>query len=262
MSNVVRIGRPPVHEVRAMQSARRSLPDWLLERLAAGDLPPARATQARNHLWATGEAGRLRGLEASNLALLAAHPPAEVAREVHRRRQTPPRRWSLALARPALAAGLAALALLAAPGGGGQSDTREKGIGAGVAFEPALAVYRKGDLPLRPLVAGSAVLPGEVIQVEYLSAGRRYGVVASVDARGQVTLHLPEQPGPAPALDGQGAHPVPSALELDDSPGFERFVFVTADIPFSTGVVVEALRHGSFPAGLDVREVVLRKPPR
>lgn len=124
---------------------------------------------------------------------------------------------------------------------------------------PRLAIYRKGDAPLRPLPSHSAVRPGEVVQLAYVSAGRRFGVVASVDARGQVTLHLPEAPGQAAPLDGQGPHPVPSALELDDTPGFERFVFVTGDVPFSTEVVVEALRHGWLPRELDVREIVLQK---
>ena len=66
-----------------------------------------------------------------------------------------------------------------------------------------LAIYRQGDAPLRPLPSHSAVRPGEVVQVAYVSAGRRFGVVASVDARGQVTLHLPEAPGQAAPLDGR-----------------------------------------------------------
>ncbi len=228
---------------------RDELPQWLLERLAAGELPEDAARRVWARLQASGEGRRLAELHRSNRELLAAHPPAQVAAEVHRRLGR--RRSRLVL--PVLAFGMAA-ALLAVP----QPEvTREKGLVAPT--HPRLAVYRQSDSPPRPLPPSSRVRAGDVVQVEYAAAGRRFGVVASVDARGQVTLHLPEQPGAAAPLEPAGEHPAPSALELDDSPGFERFVFVTGDVPFPTSLVVRALRDGQPLRGLDVAEIVLQK---
>ena len=237
----------------------KTVPQWLLERLAAGELPPVRARAVWAALLAGDEGRRLAELHRSNRELLAAHPPETVAREVERRLRARAARlrW---LYVPVLGAGVAAATLLLAvqpaplPEG-----TREKGFIA--PDRPQIAVYRKSDAPPRPLAAGSQVRAGDVVQVEYAAAGRRYGVVASVDAVGQVTWHLPEQPGLAVALEPRGAHPAPSALELDASPGFERFVFVTSDAPFPTALVEDALRTDRLRLlpGLDVTEIVLQK---
>jgi hypothetical protein len=234
----------------ALEGKLDELPQWLLERLAAGELPQADARRVWARLLARGEGWRLAELERSNRELLAAHPPARVAAEVHRRLGR--RRPRLVLL-PVLAVGMAA-ALVAAPR---PEVTREKGVLSPA--RPRVAVYRRSDSPQRPLPPSSQVRAGDVVQVEYAAAGRRYGVVASVDGRGEVTLHLPEQPGPAAPLDPAGAHPAPSALELDDSPGFERFVFVASDVPFPTSLVVRALRDGQPLRGLDVAEIVLQK---
>ena len=59
--------------------------DWLLERLAAGELPPAQERSLRERLAATGDTHRLAALAASNREILAAHPAAEVAAEVRGR---------------------------------------------------------------------------------------------------------------------------------------------------------------------------------
>jgi hypothetical protein len=53
------------------------------------------------------------------------------------------------------------------------------------------------------------------------------------------------------------------AYELDDSPGFERFVFVTADVPFDTQLVVGALKQGApLPKGFTLWSVTLIKETR
>lgn len=70
-------------------------------------------------------------------------------------------------------------------------------------------------------------------------------MVASCDAPGAVTWHLPEAPGWAAALVKDGERALAHAYELDASPGFERFVFVTADVPFDGDVVVRNLKQGT-----------------
>jgi hypothetical protein len=75
----------------------------------------------------------------------------------------------------------------------------------------------------------------------YFSREPGYGVILSVDGRGRVTLHLPDEhsAGAAP-LKGSRLVDVPIGYELDDAPGFERFFLVTAPAPFSVASVMEA----------------------
>jgi hypothetical protein len=110
------------------------------------------------------------------------------------------------------------------------------------------------------LAAGARVRKGDTLQLGYVAAGRRFGVIASIDARGTVTLHLPETPGPAAALERDGERALAHAFELDDSPGFERFVFVAADSLFTTADVTSALAAGhAFPTSLSTVEITLKK---
>jgi hypothetical protein len=54
-------------------------------------------------------------------------------------------------------------------------------------------------------------------------------VVLSIDGRGAVTWHLPpEYPGPAARLGSGVETTLPWSFELDDAPGFERFVMIVA----------------------------------
>ncbi len=235
-----------------------SVPDWLLERLARGELPAGRAAELRARLEAAGELHRLEALAASDREILASLPAAAVAAEVRRRAgaaearapRRSPARLALLLPLGAMAAALLLLVVRPRPDAGSPSAFFPEGPetitvkGA----RPALHVYRKAAKGPEELLDGTkAVRPGDTLQVRYVSAGRRFGVVASVDARGAVTLHLPEAPGRAAALERDGERALPHAFELDGAPGFERFVFVAADEPFDTGLVTQALTGGAAP---------------
>jgi hypothetical protein len=248
----------------------RPVSDWLLERLARGELSPERAAEVRRRLEAEGEAGveRLAALERSDQEILAAHPPAVVAAEIRRRAAVaevaaaqrvsrPATTWRFAL--PALAVGTMAALLLFAPGA--PVKPPYNGIKGGP--KPQLAVHLKKGTRSQRLPAGASVKPGEQLQLSYVAGGRRYGVVASVDARGGVTLHLPEAAGQASSL-ARLETKLPHAFELDDSPGAERFVFVSGDQPFSTDVVAEALRPGGapLPDNLTLIDLTLQRTPR
>lgn len=234
--------------------AEREVPEWFVERLAAGDLSTEEAARLRARLEARGELHRLDAIEASNREVLAAHPPARVAAEVERRRPRPAWRFALpavALATLALGIGLRSREPIAVTADDG---VRVKGLA------PHVVIYRKTASNPELVTAATPVHAGDTLQVAYVAAGRRYGVVASLDARGTVTLHLPEASASAVSL-AQGETPLPHAFELDDSPGFERFVFVTADQPFSTDEVVASLRPGGPPlrGDLSSSDVILRK---
>jgi hypothetical protein len=127
-------------------------------------------------------------------------------------------------------------------------------------LQPSLGLYRKTTSGVERLEAATRVRPGDIVQVRYIAAGKRYGVVASCDARGAVTLHLPETPGQAVELARDGERALAHAYELDSSPGFERFVFVTADVPFDTELVVRSLKQGAvLPRPLATWSITLAK---
>jgi hypothetical protein len=256
--------------------------DWELERYLLGELDAARAAAIRAEL--TSDAGlrwRLQALEEANAATLEAHPPARVAVAIESRRaaqaRTPPRlgaRLSLWLV-PAVAAAAVLLVV----------ERRGPDVGTGDAIArvpiteegrvkgaPGLYVYRLHGQKSEELGNGSVARAGDTLQLAYSRGDRAFGVVVSLDGNGGVTLHFPEtQDGPTRLANGTVA--LPHAYELDAAPGFERFVFVTADSPIAVAEVLaraRSLAHdrehaASAPLvlgkGLGQRSVLVRKQP-
>jgi hypothetical protein len=250
-------------------SRDRHLPEWLAERAALGEAPDVELDPARR-----------RALDASDRAILDALPPAMVAAEVERRhralrRRELPRRIAVGASLVAAAVLFVVFAVRLPPVEqitmvDAPEATRIKG-------DPRLVVHRKsGDVAER-LADGAVAAPGDVIQLSYVAAGRRFGAIVSIDGRGAVTVHLPDAKAAAGAAElGQsGAVPLADAYELDDAPGFERFVMVTSRRPFSADTVRAAAarladepatartRRLDLPATLEQHSFVLRKePPR
>jgi hypothetical protein len=165
--------------------------------------------------------------------------------------------WSALLATYAAVGGLWLL-LGRDPGPSPEVDeVRCKGAAA------SLMVFRQVPGGAERVAEGTPVRPGDRLQLAYRPAPcrTRFGVVASVDSRDHVTLHLPDHPGRAPRLSPRNLTALPSAFELDDDAGFERFVLVTAETPFSTAAVVQYLRGAGrkLPPGLQATEVTLPK---
>ena len=94
-----------------------------------------------------------------------------------------------------------------------------------------LAAYRKTERGAERLANGSIAFAHDVVQLQYASAKRHYGVVLSVDGAGGVTLHFPAAVDDSTALGPRIEATLPRAFELDEAPRFERFFFVTSDQP-------------------------------
>jgi hypothetical protein len=131
---------------------------------------------------------------------------------------------------------------------------RRAGAGGGAAAGAAAGSSALAD--------GARVKPGETLQVRYVAASAAFGLIVSIDARGQVSRHWPEGGDLAAPLEPSGERALPHAFELDDSPGFERFVFVTAPTSFEARPLIEALATGRpLPLGPGARatEITLIK---
>lgn len=262
------------------------VPDWMLERYALAELSPEQMDALRVRIEAEPELrARLGEIAASDAETLARYPSRAVAAEVARRlvrtaerpAERPVRRpwlWpSLAVAPAALVAGLAIfLNVTDHRGGFGVVDlshleeTRFKG---GVAR--LIVKVQRGDR-IERLADGATVASGELLQLSYLITDRVNAVVFSLDGWGAVTLHWPLEPGLARPLDS-GVGFMPSAYELDDAPGFERFFLVFAAPDFMTTHVTalaaelarttDGGRTGALPLekGFVQRSVLLLKEP-
>jgi hypothetical protein len=115
---------------------------------------------------------------------------------------------------------------------------------------PRLFVYRHDAAGDRKLADGAPAARGDLLQLAF--AGRPGGYVAllSLDGAGKVTVHWPEGGGRAAPLRDAGEIRVPSAYELDDAPGFERFFLVRSDAPFDVGPIAAAVRGLSHRSGV------------
>ncbi len=224
------------------------IPELLLERYPLRELDPAQNEAIRARLDADPALKtRLQELEASNREILARLPASSVAAEVRLRAgraATParPAAWHLAWAVPAITAAAVTLAVFT------KDSARHAGM-SGVTnpdgerikgLAPRLAALRIRGGVAEPVASGAEAKAGDTVQLSYVSAGRDWGVVLSIDGRGAVTLHLPSDASKAALLAKGGAVALPTAYVLDDAPGFERFIFISSGLPFSPAQVIEA----------------------
>lgn len=78
---------------------------------------------------------------------------------------------------------------------------------------------------------GDLALAGTILQVALLGGPRVWVGLLSVDGAGQVTRHIPEEGDSSIAA----TDPVqaPHSFQIDDAPGFERFVLIESVRPFA-----------------------------
>jgi hypothetical protein len=223
-----------------MSQDRHTVPDWELVMYRLGELQPARAQRIEARLADEPKlAARLAALEGNEAELMERLPPRVLATRVAEGAPPAPhrRRWLWA-AIPALAAVLTLLLVLppapTSQHGAELAGVREKGVA------PYLRVFRQVPGGLEELGDADALGPGERLQISYAALGRPHGAVLSIDGRGSVTLHLPLDGDSSAELHPEGSVDLPASYQLDDAPGFERFVLLTARRPFALEPVLEA----------------------
>jgi len=110
---------------------------------------------------------------------------------------------------------------------------------------PRMYIYVKdGDQALQ-LDNNSLVHENDVLQISYVAAGQQYGIILSIDGKGTITQHFPDDGASAVKLDNTGEIALPFSYKLDDAPSFERFFFITGNKPFTVASFMENIRMRS-----------------
>lgn len=237
------------------------MPDWKLERYRLGELPADELTRVSQALAADPALrARLDALAAEDVATLAAHPVERVVARVKDQaaeRSPAPRPGWLAPALAVAAAvvmGIVGVQALRTTDGG--DDILLKGDG------PTLRLFRLSASGPERLDDGATVRAHDVVQVSVDAAGADHLAVVSVDGAGQATRHWP--PGSDTRVP-PGFKALPQAFELDATPGFERFVLLTAASPIDVQAALDAVRAAgrdaplALPAAVTQRTLLLRK---
>jgi hypothetical protein len=226
---------------------RGSLSDLMLEQYNLRELSPREERFVQEELDRDEVLrGRLAAIQRSDDEIRSLYPAERVVPQIRERllregteghkgiRHVPTLAWAVPVA-------AIALFLLLFPLVTRQPDeTRLKGI------TPQLLVFRKTTAGAEELRPGAVARRGDVLQLSYAAGDAKYGVIFSVDGRGTLTWHVPAGYAggarSAPSLDPRGPVVLPSAYELDDAPGFERFFLVYASRPFDVSDVELAAR--------------------
>lgn len=232
-----------------MNGDQRHVPDLILEQYRLKELPAEEVDRLERLLREDHTlAERLAALDRSDGEIMRQYPAGWLAERINSRiassvpvRKRTPRVGRLVLA-TAVAAG-AVMMVLARPWGDGgpmvQPYSPIKGM------KPSLAVYRQTSTGSETLADGAPAHAGDVLLLGYVSAGRTYGAIVSIDGRGIVTRHLPVHGARAATLRAGGPILLDEAYELDDAPAWERFYLVTAEHEFDVDAVIEAARRAA-----------------
>jgi hypothetical protein len=258
-----------------------SLPDWLVERAALDEVPPA----SRDRIAAadpTELAATIAALRERDAAELAAHPAGPAIAQIQARIAATRKRPSRTLRCGLLGLATTAAAVMifvklgashtAAPVGP-VAPIRDDGDGVRVKGATRLVVFRQAGDHAERLEQDAVARAGDLLQLRYDTGRHGYGVIASVDGAGVVTLHFPsseDAPPEATAL-AKKSTVLPHAYALDDAPKFERFFFITANEPIDVQQSLAALHSLAnrpdsadaaleLPSGLDQWSLRLKKP--
>lgn len=128
----------------------------------------------------------------------------------------------------------------------------------GASGQAHLVVHRQLPGGDEVLASPATARAGDLLQLRYVRAGQRYGVIISIDGRGHVTLHSPLSPHQSSRLPAAAKASLPRAFELDDAPAFERFIFITAALPIDVeAVLLAGYALGRDPIGARTRPLPL-----
>lgn len=238
--------------------AERKLTDLELERHLAGDLPEARFAEATD-----ADRARLGELRAEAEVFLRSVDVDMEVKRIHQRveRMTPEKRSWLRWFIPASALAAAAAVLLVVI----RRDNDEGGIGRDPddirlkGDDISLVVHKRTTDGTQRLSSGDAVYPGDQIRFELHAGKPGYVALIGIDGSGRPQVYHPAGGSRPTTFDGK-TFLLPGAIELDATPGDEKFFALYAEREFSFDIVLPALAtNGPLPSGISKAEVVLSK---
>jgi hypothetical protein len=240
--------------------AERKFTDLELERSLAGDLPPARAKELEASA-TPDDRTRLEQLRTEHHAFLASVDLDDEVRRIQQRRQRildeVPRRaawWRWLAPAGALAAAAAVVLLILRrrddipPG----DELQVKGDAI------TLVVHLAGADGSRRLETGDTVQAGDRIRFEVNALRKGYVTVIGVDGSGATTVYHPFN-GDAPAPYDPGAKLLAGAIQLDATPGDEKFFAFFSEKPFAIATVLPAVKGAAVPSDVSAADVMLHK---
>jgi len=223
---------------------------WELERYLLDELPSQRMEEISRLLEDNPKLqAELKRLQQSNTRFFKEFPPETIIPNILRQHKTEKDRIErkerpvlfkrLLYASPVLASALVILFIvLLNPGGDMTEDTRIKGAPFVDPTRPHILIHRKMDTDTELLHNGDRAKEGDLLQLAYVPAGQPHGVIFSIDGKGLVTLHFPENQTGSTRLQPRDRILLPSAYELDDAPEFERFFFITSQTEIRIGNIL------------------------
>lgn len=200
---------------------------------------------------------RLAELKKSNEQILKEYPPDETVNSIMEKYQAQKSKMTNIYRFTALPVAACLVVLLAvgiylqifklgfASNGLTNPSIRLKGL------KPTLFIYQKKDDGVELLKNGSSVRENDSLQLSYVSAGKKYGCIFSLDGNHVITLHYPEKHGNSLELAEKGEVLLDYSYKLDGAPFFERFFFITSDNKFYTQFLVEKLKTQTENPGKD-----------
>lgn len=228
------------------------IPLWKLERFQLGELPGQEMERIRRQIDENPDLQfQLEDLRKQYADLDNSYPSGEMIRGIRSRLKKDKPAFSIRQSgmknlKPAF--GILALLILlplgirmfrpahnAEPALGGLEETRIKGM------NPELYLFRKTDKGSQPLEPGARAAEGDRIQILYNAAGMKYGTIVSVDGADHTTYHFPEGRKKAVKLVQGSRVPLDFSFEFDDTPGKEKFFFITSHHPFNVDTVLSSI---------------------
>ncbi|HEX9902376.1 MAG TPA: hypothetical protein VGB72_05895 [Acidobacteriota bacterium] len=233
--------------------AAKAFRNWELERFLLGELPARRMAEIRASLLTDPELARkIDELRRSDQDILAHYPPEAILpgarRQAERREQRQPSDsrgrpsfWRHVLySAPILAT--AAVLLLVVLSDRTPSGIRIKGPEGLDPAKTQLLIYKKTNTGNVILKDGDTVRAGDLLQLAYVPAGKKYGMILSIDGNGVVTPHYPPDGKGFSRLKQEATVLLPNSYELDQAPEFERFFFITSTSDIKTQDILDKAR--------------------
>ncbi len=232
----------------------KRIPDITLERYLLNELPSDRMEQIgkliKSDLFLQ---KRIEGINASNGTIIHRYAPESIVPRILERASLPDRTpgkdrakrplWKLFLVPSLAAAAVVSFVLLFPLFRTGYDTVLDPYINDVTRIKgPAirLYIYRKRNTSAELLANNRRVREKDLLQIAYYSAEDTHGIILSIDGRGTVTLHYPVPPSSNTRIEKNREILIPSSYELDDAPGFERFILVTSRTPLDVRAAYRA----------------------